>query len=55
MTCCGTADLGNAGKNLLHGSAPRYGLLTFANNTGLLDVYLQRIIIYINFPLIYVI
>ncbi len=49
----------------LHWSAPRYALLTFADNTALpeflylytcsLNVSLHRIIIYINFPLIYAI
>ncbi len=49
----------------LHWSAPRYALLTFADNTALpgflyfytcsLNISLHRIIISINFPLIYVI
>ncbi len=61
MTCCGTADLGNAGQNLLH----CYALLTFADKTALpgflyfytcsLNVSLHRIIISIHFPLIYTI
>ncbi len=39
--------------HLLHWSALGYALLTFADNTCLLDVYFHRIMIYIHFPLIY--
>ncbi len=42
-------------KIFLHWSAPRYVLLTFTDNTCLLDVSLHRIIISIHFPLIYAI
>ncbi len=36
-------------------SGQRFALLTFADNTCLIDVSLHRIIIYINFPLIFAI
>ncbi len=56
---------GQRWSNLLQCSAPCYSLLTFTDNTALpvflyfdtclVDVSLHRIIIYIHFPLIYVI